>query len=95
MAPTTSEENLFDKTVKLPLFSIKAEDWPIWSEKFLIQARRKGYKNVLLGKEMIPKEDDPEDPGKSADKKKEAKWLLELNEIAFEEIEMAIDTTKG
>ena len=46
------------KITKLPLFSSKTEDWPIWSEKFLVQAKRKGYKDLLLGKTAIPKDSD-------------------------------------
>ena len=49
---------MFDKTMKLPLFSGKTEDWPIWSEKFLVRAKRKGYKDLLLGKIDIPKDSD-------------------------------------
>ena len=41
-------------SIKVIPFSGKAVDWPVWSEKFLARARRKGYKNILLGKEVVP-----------------------------------------
>ena len=40
--------------IKVIPFSGKAVDWPVWSEKFLARARRKGYKKILLGKEKVP-----------------------------------------
>ena len=39
-------------------FSGNAVDWSVWSEKFLARARRKGYKKILLGEEVVP--DDAE-----------------------------------
>lgn len=42
-------------SIKVIPFSGKAVDWPVWSEKFLARARRKGYKNILLGKEVVLK----------------------------------------
>ena len=41
-------------SIKVIPFSGKAVDWPVWSEKFLARARRKGYKKILLGKEVVP-----------------------------------------
>ena len=40
--------------IKVIPISGNAIDWPLWSEKFLARARRKGYKNILLGKEVVP-----------------------------------------
>jgi len=41
-------------SIKVIPFSGKAVDWPVWSEKFLARARRKGYKKILLGKGEVP-----------------------------------------
>ena len=38
---------------KLPLFTHK-KDWVQWSELFLARARRKGYKQLLVGNVEIP-----------------------------------------
>ena len=51
----TDKNKYYDKNLRLPLFSGKDDDWPIWSEKFLIRAKRKGYKDLLLGKVAVPK----------------------------------------
>ena len=40
-------------SIKVIPFTGKAIDWPVWSENFLAQARRKGYKKILLGKEVV------------------------------------------
>ena len=40
-------------SIKVIPFSGKAVDWPVWSEKFLARARRKGYKKILLGEEVV------------------------------------------
>jgi len=46
-------------SIKVIPFSGKAVDWPVWSEKFLARARRKGYKKILIGKVVVP--DDLDD----------------------------------
>ena len=86
-----AEEKYFDKTLKLPLFSGKVDDWPIWSEKFLIRAKRKGYKDILLGREQIPSYNAPDI---TEDERKVNRRLRELNETGFEELAMSIDTTQ-
>ena len=75
-----------DKTIKVIPFSGKAVDWPVWNEKFLARARRKGYKKILLGKDIVP--DDAVDLNAITDKneKKEKKKLRELNEDACEDL---------
>jgi hypothetical protein len=36
----------------------KADEWPIWSEKFLTKAKRCAFKGLLLGELLIHKEDE-------------------------------------
>ncbi len=36
----------------------KSSDWKIWSRTFLARSNRKGYKNLLLGKDIVPKESE-------------------------------------
>jgi hypothetical protein len=45
-------------TIRVILFCGKGDEWPIWSEKFLAKAKRYGFKDVLLGKLLIPKIDE-------------------------------------
>ena len=35
-------------------FSGKGSDWDPWSEKFLARAKRKGWKDYLLGVKSVP-----------------------------------------
>jgi len=37
-------------------FDGKLSEWPIWEEKFMARARRRGYKEFLLGTAMVPKD---------------------------------------
>ena len=39
-------------------FPGKKKDWINWEEKFLSKAKRRGYKDLLLGKVEIPKSTD-------------------------------------
>ena len=78
-------------SIKVIPFSGKAVDWPVWSEKFLARARRKGYKKILLGKEKVP--DDATDLNAiiDADEKKKKEKLRELNEDAYEDLILSIN----
>ena len=42
--------------IKLAPFTGKQTDWSVWREKFIARARRKGYKETLLGKTEVPAE---------------------------------------
>jgi hypothetical protein len=52
----------------------------------LARGRRKGYRKVLQGKEMIPKDDEIIDPVKDQDKLN----VRELNEDAYEDLTLSI-----
>ena len=47
-----------DQAIRIIAFSGKHVDWTVWEEKFLAKANMKGYKKVLLGKEITPTDDD-------------------------------------
>ena len=52
---------MFDETekgIKIEPFSGKQIDWQVWSEQFLARARRKGFKDILRGKETVPSDGD-------------------------------------
>ena len=65
------------------------EDWSIWSEQFLTKAKHHVFKDLLLGKEVIPKVDEllsdltPE--GKAKLK------LIKLNEFSYSEFVLSMD----
>jgi hypothetical protein len=51
------EKNNLNKMTVIP-FCEMAYERPIWSEKFLANGKRCGFKDLLLGKLPIPKEDE-------------------------------------
>ena len=84
----TDEKN--NTTIKVIPFSGKSVDWPVWSEKFLARARRKGYKNILTGKVKVPS--DSEDfSNDSAAVRKQKEELREKNEEAYEDLIFCIN----
>ena len=72
--------------IKLAPFSGKQSDWAIWREKFMARARRKAYKDVLLGKTPVPPESDVLS---ATDKEKLA--ARKANNAAFEDLLLLID----
>jgi hypothetical protein len=50
----SSEREVLMKTVS---FNGKKADFVAWEEKFLAAAKRKGYKEIILGRVVIPKDD--------------------------------------
>ena len=83
-----SEEST-DKTIAKFVFSGKKIDWPIWSEKFLARAKRKEYKNILLGRVNVP--DDSKTIDTSTDAGKAEAKLRGLNELAYEDLILFIN----
>ena len=68
-----------ERTIRILPFSGKKEHWVVWEEKFLVRAKRKGYKNILLGKETAPKD------SVNSDTSPEVQSLRDANELGFEE----------
>ena len=65
-----SETNDSLYSIKVISFTGKKKDWEAWEEKFLAKAKRKGYKDILLGKQEIPLDSKDLDPSKDDDKVK-------------------------
>jgi hypothetical protein len=66
----------------------KADEWPIWSERFLAKLRRFGFKDLLLGKLSIPTVDEKFDEGTESRRKKSV--AIEMIEIAYTELILPI-----
>jgi hypothetical protein len=84
-----------DTTVSIRVipFTGKKEDWRIWSVKFLACARCKGYRDVLLGKDVTPLDaDEPAATATQAEKDAYNK-ARKLNDVAYEEMILCIDGT--
>ena len=88
-ASTMSDQS----AIRVLIFSGIKEDWSIWSERFLAKAKRHGYKDVLLGKEVIPKSNEVIDE-KTAEGKEKSK-IVELNELAYSELVLSMDVKKA
>ena len=70
--------------IKIAPFSGKQNDWAIWKEKFIARARRKGYKEVLIGKKAVP-------PDSVEIETKDEKLLRDANNVAYEDLILLID----
>ena len=80
-----SEDNNKEISLRYLPFRGKKDEWNMWSQKFLAKARKKGYKDILIGKTKIPKtSDDDYDVD-------EAKRLEELNEEAYYDLSTAME----
>jgi hypothetical protein len=76
-------------TIRVISFCGKADEWPIWSEKFLAKAKKCGFKDLLLGKLSIPKEDESFD--ELSDIGKKMSHIIELNKVVYTELILSID----
>jgi hypothetical protein len=82
-------------TIRVIPFYGKNDELPTWSEKFLVKARRYGFKDVILGKVRIPMTD--EDYEVDTEEEKKLGIAADMNELAYTEIILSIDdkTSKG
>lgn len=82
-----------ESSIRVIMFTGKKQDWSAWEERFLAKARRKGFKNLLLGKETIPNSsvliDESTEPGKVQKK------ILDLNDMAYSELILSMDIKKA
>ncbi len=82
-----------EKNLKVIIFNGKQEDWKFWEVKFLVRARCNGFREILLGTVKIPKHLEKFDltvPTEKAQRK-----ICNKNELAFEELVLSNDTSKG
>jgi len=82
-----------EKSLKVIVFSSKQEDWKFWEVKFFARARRKGFREILLGTVKIPKDSEKFDLTVPAEKAQSE--IHDKNELAFEELVLSIDTSEG
>jgi hypothetical protein len=72
-------------TIRVIPFCRKADEWPIWNEKFMAKAKRYGFKDKL----SIPNADEEFD--KELDMGKKMLNAIELKEVAYTELLLSID----
>ena len=78
-----------DKAIRVIAFSGKQVDWIVWEEKFLAKANSKGYRKILLGAEIAPKDDENFD--ESTEEGRLKKKAREANEQAFTDLILSVD----
>jgi tellurite resistance-related uncharacterized protein len=76
-------------TIRVIPFYGKSEEWPTWSEKYLAKARRYGFKDVLLGKVKVPRND--EDYDMESEEGKKLTIAADINELVYAELFLSID----
>jgi hypothetical protein len=74
-----------EQRMKLIPFT-KESNWEVWSKQFLARAHVKGYKKVLLNKEIIANDKDFEEMDMKSDEAKEAQRLRKLNDMAYNDL---------
>ena len=81
---TDDTGNNLEKTIRVLVFKGEHDEWRKWSKKFLARAKMKGYKNILLGVDKPPKQNEiTEDAAKLK--------LRLLNEAAYNDLLLSCD----
>ena len=78
-----------DKVIWVIAFNGKQVNWTMWEEKFLAKANIKGYRKILLGKEIAL--NDEEDCDENTLEGREKKRLHDANTAAYKDLVLSID----
>jgi len=78
-------------SIKVIPFSGKAVDWPVWAEKFLASADERGYLDILLGTEKLPKDTDTPASNATEEEKKKFEELKQANRRGFIDLVLSVD----
>jgi hypothetical protein len=71
------EASLVEKTIRAIMWNGIASAYLNWQEKLLANAKRRGFKGFMTGKEKVPQADDDIDK----DLNKDERRARELNEL--------------
>jgi hypothetical protein len=91
MSKETSE---YYSSKSVVIYNGKKKDFSSWEEKWLAKAKRKGYKEVVLGSLPIAKNSDLME-GDTEEEKEEKLKIRELNEFAYSDLILSMDTDKA
>jgi hypothetical protein len=86
----TESTNNFS-SLRVAPFDGKKKEWITFEEKFLARAKHKGYKDVLMGKLIIPTDDLVLDPVYNEGFIKNR----DMNELAYSDLILLMDTTES
>jgi len=78
-----------DRAIRVIAFSGKQIDWIVWEEKFLAKANSKGYRKILLGAQVAPKDDEILDETTEDGRLK--RTARDANEQAFTDLILSVD----
>ena len=91
-----------EKSIRITEFLGKKTDWYSWSEKFLLHGKWKGYKKLLVSTRTTPGVDKSptQEENESAlegdeNPDKRIVKLGELNELAYEDLILSINTSSS
>jgi hypothetical protein len=78
-----------ESSIRVIRLSGKKGDWSAWEERFLAKARRKGFKDFLVGKVTIPVSITTFDEDTTAGNA--VKKSVDLNDLAYSELILSMD----
>ncbi len=84
----TEDSKDIEQKVKLVAFDPEKSVWQVWSKQFLARANLKGYKEILLGNEEVPTNEDLKDPDLSDKALADAKAIRKLNDQAYYDLSL-------
>ena len=79
--------------LRLLPFKGKSEEWRMWSGKFLSKARKKGYRDILLGRKMRLEDGSGSgsDGALTAEEIKKNEEIDKLNDDAYDDLIMSME----
>ena len=86
----TDSTQKYETSIRVITFSGKKKDWIAWEEKFLAKSKRRGYKDILLGKVPIPLSGAYLDPTDATEKV--LYEIREKNESGYTDLILSMDT---
>ena len=82
---------MFQERVIRVTFDGKASNWSIFEDRYCARAKKKGWKDILLGRETVPTKSQIDAGGLTA----EETQRVTLNEEALDDLFLAIDVNKS
>ena len=80
-----------EKKNRILEFNWKVSSWDAWNEKFGAKAKRRGYKNILMGKETVHTQSEYNQVVTDSDTA--TIKLGQLNTKVYKDLELIINTT--
>ncbi len=82
-------------SARLSKWTGKKAEWAMWEEQFLARAKRKGYKNIALGRVIVPRVSDVIQLPETVEAREAREKIIDLNDQGYSDLITMIDTTKS